>query len=211
MAAGASSLRVLCPRCGEPSDLACARCGAAVPLPAGADPYVALGLAPRLGVGAAELDAARLERARLAHPDRFPAGSPDRKVATRNATLVNDAYRTLRDPFERGRWWLESRGLRLAAAGSGVPPALADRVFEVQEALAELRARPADAALRARVEAARAEVGRDAGARTAALEEAFRRHDAAPTDVPLEEIRRPVAELRYLLTLRERIEEALEA
>ncbi|MCI0339944.1 MAG: hypothetical protein L0216_02130 [Planctomycetales bacterium] len=204
-------MRLLCPRCGEPSDLACVRCGAAVPLTPGADPYAALGLAPRLGVTAAELDAARLERAALTHPDRFPAGSPDREIAVRNATLVNDAYRVLRDPFERGRWWLESRGVRLASAGGGVPAALADRVFEVQEALAGLRSRPGDAALRTRVESARAEVTRDAAARTAALEEAFRRHDAAPGSVTLEEIRRGLAELKYVLTLRERIEEVLEA
>src|SRR5262249_32717284 len=49
------------------------------------------------------------------------------------------AYRTVRDPIARGRYWLELHGTPLGERNKQVPPALAELVFETQEQLAELR------------------------------------------------------------------------
>jgi len=89
---------------------------------------------------------AALLRALAATPPRSlprpPAGRAG--ASLRMTSLVNRAYRTLKDPVQRGLYWLELNGESLGRDNERVPPALAARVFEVQEQLEELRAaRPA--------------------------------------------------------------------
>jgi molecular chaperone HscB len=107
------------------------------------------------------LDVPALEKqfyvlSRKLHPDRF-AGKPpaEQEAALAQSSLLNDAYRTLKDPIARTQYLLTLEGVQLeeqsksatdAARASGeqkkqiVPPELLEEVFELNMQLAEMRA-----------------------------------------------------------------------
>ena len=61
--------------------------------------------------------------ARQWHPDRFArATSPERRKALEQTTLLNDAYKTLKDPVRRAEHLLQLRGVKgePKMSGSGV-------------------------------------------------------------------------------------------
>ncbi len=80
------------------------------------------------------------ELSRRFHPDRFGTfDAATQTIALQNAALVNDAYRTLRDPFGRAEYLLRrERGTRPDDAKNQKPPQeLFAQVLELQEALME--------------------------------------------------------------------------
>ncbi len=106
------------------------------------------------------LDLSALERyfyaqSRRLHPDRFaskPVG--EQEAALAQSSLLNDAYRTLRDPIARTEYLLKLEGVELeeqsqratdAARVSGtqkkqlIPPELLEEVFELNIHLQEMR------------------------------------------------------------------------
>jgi molecular chaperone HscB len=107
------------------------------------------------------LDVVALEKqfytmSRKLHPDRF-AGKPaaEQEAALAQSSLLNDAYRTLKDPISRTQYLLKLEGVELeeqskaateAARVSGtekkqvVPPELLEEVFELNMQLQEMRA-----------------------------------------------------------------------
>src|SRR6202453_1491614 len=107
------------------------------------------------------LDVVALEKqfyvmSRKLHPDRF-ASKPvaEQEAALAQSSLLNDAYRTLKDPILRTQSLLKLEGIELeeqskaatdAARASGqqkkqiVPPELLEEVFELNMQLAEMRA-----------------------------------------------------------------------
>src|SRR5579875_3070311 len=138
-----------CWRCDAPGAraLVCPRCEAPQPLDPAADYFALLGLPRRLVIDAEDLERRYHAAARSVHPDRHQtAGARAQALALAASAALNRAYRTLRDPVARGRYWLELHGHPLAGAGNGVLPALAALVFDVQEALDELRRRLAEMA-----------------------------------------------------------------
>jgi molecular chaperone HscB len=99
--------------------------------------YEALGLPPALSLDAADLKKRFLERSREHHPDRFArASAAERQTALEMTALLNDSYRTLKDPVERADYFLESSGIPPSKAA---PPELLEEVFELNMALEELR------------------------------------------------------------------------
>jgi molecular chaperone HscB len=131
---------VQCPSCARSQEprLVCADCG--TPLAAPLDYFAAFGLPRKLQVDTSELERRYYEFGRRIHPDRFAASSAKLRDASLRATsLLTRAYRVLRDPVDRGLYWLELNGRKLADNNKQVPPALAALVFEVQEQLTELR------------------------------------------------------------------------
>lgn len=106
------------------------------------------------------IDTAALEKqfyslSRKLHPDRF-ASRPavEQEEALRQSSLLNDAYRTLKDPILRTQYLLKLQGIELeeqskaatdAARQSGgekkqvVPPELLEEVFELNMQLQEMR------------------------------------------------------------------------
>jgi molecular chaperone HscB len=93
---------------------------------------------------------------RKLHPDRF-ASKPveEQEAALAQSSLLNDAYRTLKDPILRTQYLLSLEGVELeeqskaateAARATGVqkkqivPPELLEEVFELNMQLAEMRA-----------------------------------------------------------------------
>ena len=107
------------------------------------------------------LDTADLEKAfytlsRKLHPDRFAAKpAAEQEAALAQSSLLNDAYRALKDPILRTQYLLTLEGVELeeqskaateAARTSGtakkqiVPPELLEEVFELNMQLQEMRA-----------------------------------------------------------------------
>jgi molecular chaperone HscB len=202
-----------CWRCAERTGLsvACLSCDA--PQPVGeADLFRTLALPRRLTIDPPDLERRYLEASRAVHPDRHQtADERVRDLALRASAAVNRAYRTLRDPVERGRYWLELHGEALGRDNNQVPPALADLVFETQEALETFRNAPDDGVLRRAVETIHAELDARLRALVGELSERYGAWDDADAGTPtvLAEMKRRLSEIAYLGTLVEDVDEAL--
>ena len=102
------------------------------------------------------LDTAQLERdfyrlSRKLHPDLFARkGAEEQAWSLRQSSLLNDAYRTLKDPVARTAYLLQLEGIRLEdenaeirdpqARQNRVPADLLEEVFELNMQLEEMRA-----------------------------------------------------------------------
>ncbi|HET9088005.1 MAG TPA: Fe-S protein assembly co-chaperone HscB [Acidobacteriaceae bacterium] len=133
------------------------------------------GLPRRLRLDCAALEKRFYDLSRKFHPDLYArAGAQEQQWSLEKSSLLNDAWRTLRDPLARTEYLLELEGVRLeeqsrdatdAAAARGtakqqiVPPDLLEEVFELNMQLEEMRAAHAsgenDPALTADLQAAR--------------------------------------------------------
>ena len=93
------------------------------------------------------------------HPDRFARASAEERQAAIDASAVlNDGYRTLRDPILRAQFLLKENGFDIGEQQSkDTPPELLEEVFELNMALEEAD-ETAIAGARKRFEAMRAEV-----------------------------------------------------
>jgi molecular chaperone HscB len=99
--------------------------------------YEAFDLEPALSLDAEELKKRFYERSRKWHPDRFSrASAADQEKALEMTAVLNDAFRTLRDPVARAEYFLKENGIELSKEA---PPELLEEVFELNMALEELR------------------------------------------------------------------------
>src|SRR5262249_20439879 len=202
-----------CWRChASTSAMLCPACGAPQPLPADTDHFALLAIPRTLVVDPKDIERRYHALSRGAHPDRHQAAEPRaRQLSIALAAELNRAYRTLRDPVARGRYWLTLHGSPLGANNNHVPPSLAALVFETQEELELLRAQPS-LDRRGRIASLHAGIT----ARMADLEAALTTRyvawgagEAASHDA-LQELRVRLTELAYLGTLAEDVEAALE-
>src|SRR2546422_11427390 len=103
------------------------------------DYFEVFGLPRALGIDSATLEKTFHELSRKYHPDYFTtAPEAERVQAVRMTALINDAYRTLRNPLRRVEYLLSIQGLK--ADGSKVPQSLLMEVFEINEQLEEVKA-----------------------------------------------------------------------
>jgi molecular chaperone HscB len=73
------------------------------------------GLAPAFALESEALERSYREIQSRVHPDRFAhAGDAERRASLQWTTRVNEAYRTLRDPVQRGKHILELHGVDVA-------------------------------------------------------------------------------------------------
>src|SRR2546429_8403706 len=73
------------------------------------------GLQPAFAVDEKRLERAYREIQSTVHPDRFAhAGDAERRASLQWTTRVNEAYRTLKDPVQRGKHLLELHGVDVA-------------------------------------------------------------------------------------------------
>src|SRR5436190_14391038 len=99
------------------------------------------GLTPRF-----QLDAVALERAyrgiqARVHPDRFAhAGDAERRASLQWTTRVNEAYRTLKSPVQRGKHLLELHSVDVAfETNTAMPTEFLIQQMELRERLEEAK------------------------------------------------------------------------
>lgn len=195
--------------------LVCPGCEAPQPLASDADLFRVLGLPRSLVIDRDDLERRYHAASRAVHPDRHQIGDARAgALAVSASAAVNRAYRTLRDPVARARYWLELHGVRLGDDNNRVPPALAALVFETQEKLEELRGANGDAALRREIEAVHADLagriaGFEADLETQAV--AWERDGVSAAPATLADVKRRLSEISYLRSLLDDVDAAVGA
>jgi molecular chaperone HscB len=123
-----------------PGALSCPRCGKVQPGHPGATYFEAFGLKPTVDVDVPGLEREYRERSLQVHPDRFStAQARERRFALEQSTLLNDAYRTLKDRASRAFYLLKLNGVDLSREDAGtqndMPLSFLEEVMELREAL----------------------------------------------------------------------------
>ena len=132
----------------------CEACGKVQP-PAPVDYFTFFALPRKLNFDVAALEKDFYELSRKLHPDlNARANSQEQEWTLQQSSLLNDAYRTLKDPIKRTQYLLQLEGVELEeqsktatekARSTGeikkqiVPPDLLEEVFELNMQLEELR------------------------------------------------------------------------
>lgn len=159
------------------------------------------GLETRLNLDADSLQKRFYELSKALHPDRYLRKSEtERRYSLEASAVLNDGYRTLRDPVLRAEYVLKANGFDIGEQRSkDVPPELLEEVFELNMVLEELKsgdngARPQLEEARRKFEHLQAETDRE-------LAEQFRRWDSGGGQEALIEIRKILNRRRYLSNL----------
>jgi molecular chaperone HscB len=167
--------------------------------------YEALGLEPRLALNPADLQQRFYERSREWHPDRFSRGTPEQRQQSLDMTaVINDAYRTLRDPVARAEYFLRQNGFELSKEA---PPELLEEVFELNMALEEMRGGDDDA--RPQLESADERFKQMLAKIDAELTDLFIGYDLTPGSAVLEEIHGSLNRRRYISNLVREVDKEL--
>jgi molecular chaperone HscB len=133
------------------STLFCPHCSKIQP-PRGGDFYSVFGLSPRLNLDLPLLEKEFHRLSRRLHPDRFArAAENEKEWSLADTALLNDAYRTLKDPVTRTEYLLKLHGAEIGEQYSGknrregemgasrVPTDLLEEVFDLNMQLEEMR------------------------------------------------------------------------
>jgi molecular chaperone HscB len=126
------------------------------------DDFALFGLRPAFALDLADLDRAYRDLQGEIHPDRYAqAGEADQRLAMQWSTRANEAYNTLKRPFERARYLLNLQGIDAMAPGTApLPMAFLEQQMLAREALAEAVAKADSTALDRLERDTRAEAGR---------------------------------------------------
>jgi molecular chaperone HscB len=132
----------------------CEACGKVQP-PVAVDYFTFFGLPPKLNLDVKALEKDFYELSRRLHPDLSARASRrEQEWSLEQSSMLNDAYRTLRDPIKRTEYLLHLEGIELEeqsksateqARATGeikkqiVPPDLLEEVFELNMQLEVLR------------------------------------------------------------------------
>ena len=124
----------------------CASCSKVQP-PRQGDYFAMFGLPPKLDLDVQALEKQFYRYSRKLHPDLYARASQrEQEWSLAQASLLNDAYRTLKNPLERTKYLLKLQGVEFEdPRGPGnlnpskVPADLLEEVFELNMQLEELR------------------------------------------------------------------------
>jgi len=133
----------------------CSACGKVQP-PVPVDYFTFFGFPRKLDLNVLTLEREFYDLSRKLHPDLYArANQQEQEWSLEQSSLLNDAYRTLKDPIRRTQYLLRLEGVELEeqsktatekARTTGemkkqvVPPDLLEEVFELNMQLEELRA-----------------------------------------------------------------------
>lgn len=178
------------------------------------DYYEFFDLPRRLGLDSEDLKNRFYTLSRLLHPDRYTRRSEqEKRFSLEASSILNDAYRVLKDPIQRAEYVLRQEGFPVGdQRNKDVPPELLEEVFELNMALDELRGGDLEALpqlddMRRRFVGMLGEIDRE-------LEAMFARHDAAPEGARrqiLAEIRAALNRRRYISNLVQEVDKQLAA
>ena len=130
------------------SKLFCPHCSKIQP-PPGGNYFSVFALVPRLDLDLGMLEHEFHKLSRKLHPDRFARASVNEKDwSLADTALLNDAYRTLKDPIRRTEYLLKLNGAEIGEEHSGkerrdpsrAPADLLEEVFDLNMQLEEMRA-----------------------------------------------------------------------
>jgi len=117
----------------------CSECGKIQPIAAGVDYFGFFNLPRKLQLNEAELEKSFYDLSRQLHPDYFmSASAEERQASIERSSMLNDAYRTLRNPVARAKYLITLEGYK--EAEKKAPPDLLEEVFELNMQIEELRA-----------------------------------------------------------------------
>jgi len=145
-----SAVPVACWSCSigrSTSTLFCPHCSKIQP-PSGGTYFSVFGLSPRLKIDLPVLEKEFHRLSRQVHPDRFArATEQERQWSLADTALLNDAYRTLKEPLRRTEYLLKLEGSEIGEEFAGkdkanpsrVPADLLEEVFELNMQLDEMR------------------------------------------------------------------------
>ncbi|MGB7546518.1 MAG: Fe-S protein assembly co-chaperone HscB [Terracidiphilus sp.] len=149
-----SAVPVACWSCSvahNDATLFCPHCSKIQP-PPGGDYFSVFGIVPRLDLDLSELEHEFHRLSRKLHPDRFArAGDHEKQWSLADTALLNDAYRTLKDPIRRTEYLLKLHGAEIGEEHAGknrpenekdpsrVPADLLEEVFDLNMQLEEMR------------------------------------------------------------------------
>jgi molecular chaperone HscB len=145
-----SAVPVACWSCSvahNESTLFCPHCSKIQP-PPGGDYFSVFGLEQKLNLDLAALEHEFHRLSRKVHPDRFARGNDnERQWSLADTALLNDAYRTLKDPLRRTEYLLKLEGAEIGEEHSGkdrkdpsrAPADLLEEVFDLNMQLEEMR------------------------------------------------------------------------
>lgn len=122
---------------GEPQ---CPHCVKIQPLGRSSDYFSIMGLPRKLSIDPNVLEPVYHAVSRRFHPDMYRMASPrERMIALENSAVLNQAYRALRDPFERAAYLVQLEAGRAEESTDSPPDDLFEEILEVQELLAEFK------------------------------------------------------------------------
>ena len=107
------------------------------------DYFEVFGLPRALDIDTVTLEKTFHELSRKFHPDYFTSSPVEKTQAVRMTALLNDAYRTLRNPIQRVEYLVSL--YKFKPDGSRVPQSLLMEVFEINEQLEGVKAGRASA------------------------------------------------------------------
>src|SRR6185295_2223200 len=117
----------------------CETCDRIQPVAEHTDFFAFIGLPRRLRLDETELEKTFYALSRQFHPDYFMAASEaERQASMERSSMLNDAYRTLRDRVARAEYLLSLEGY--TEAEKKAPPDLLEEVFELNMQVEELKA-----------------------------------------------------------------------
>jgi molecular chaperone HscB len=145
------SVSTACWSCGTPlagAKAFCDACGKVQPPAANVDYFAVFGLPRKLNPDLSALERTFYKLSRKLHPDVYARASAEEQQWSLDQTsLLNDAYRTLKNPVSRTEYLLKLEGVNIeseraedgSVKESRVPADLLEEVFELNMQLEEMR------------------------------------------------------------------------
>lgn len=119
----------------------CGQCVKVQPLSKDIDYFTCLGLPRKLNIDTASLEGKFYEMSRAFHPDFYEGKSEmERAVSLSNSAVLNQAYRTLKDPIQRVEYLLRLEAGAAKDIPGKAPADLFETILEIQEHLEEYQA-----------------------------------------------------------------------
>ena len=167
------------------------------------------GLERKLNIPTDDLQRRFYDLSRQLHPDRFTRKQErERHYSLDASSILNDAYRTLRDPIKRAQYVLAQEGFDTGEQRSkDVPPELLEEVFDLNMTLEEMRS--GDDSARPQLEQAEQNFSNMLREVDRHLETEFTRYDESHSRDTLTNIRGLLNRRKYILNLLDEVHKEL--
>jgi molecular chaperone HscB len=210
-----SETRLECPHCHQQVAAGefCSKCGKILPVPETESPYKILGFSREtLVLDLADLEKRFFELSKKFHPDRFASKSQQEiQVSHDRSSSINNAYRTLKNPISRAKYFVEKELGSIEEKSAHVPPDMAEFFFEVQDVLETIRdssENPPEDAVK-EVHKAEAELMAKVADLEKDLQSRFFDYDNSPDKKKLENIKEILTERSYIKSFLRQIDSVM--